>query len=123
MRRVVVTGMGLLTSLGNNLDSSWDNLINFKSGIKKIDHFDVSNLPSKIAGFINNDPNDEDYVWPPSSGWSDVVTPKKESLELVLDKEPETPKEKPSFWEGDDPRDESPGNQSPVYERNSWEDD
>ena len=61
MRRVVVTGMGLLTSLGNNLDSSWDNLINTRSGIKKIDHFDVSNLPSKIAGFINNNPNDEDY--------------------------------------------------------------
>ena len=61
MRRVVVTGMGLLTSLGNNLDSSWDNLINTKSGIKKIDHFDVSNLPSKIAGFINNNPNDDDY--------------------------------------------------------------
>ena len=61
MRRVVVTGMGLLTSLGNNLDSSWDKSINTKSGIKKIDHFDVSNLPSKIAGFINNNPNDDDY--------------------------------------------------------------
>ncbi len=61
MRRVVVTGMGLLTSLGNNIDTSWDNLINKKSGIKKIDHFDVSNLPAKIAGYINNNSDDKDY--------------------------------------------------------------
>ena len=61
MRRVVVTGMGLLTTLGNNLDISWDNLINCKSGIKQIIHFDVSNLPSKIAGYINNNPEDENY--------------------------------------------------------------
>ncbi len=61
MRRVVVTGMGLLTSLGNNKDISWSNLIEKKSGIKKINHFDVSNFPSKIAGFLNNDPDDELY--------------------------------------------------------------
>ena len=36
MRRVVVTGMGLLTTLGNNKEKSWNNLINLKSGIKKI---------------------------------------------------------------------------------------
>ena len=61
MRRVVVTGMGLLTTLGNNLDTSWDNLINCKSGIKQISHFDVSDLPSKIAGYIINNPEDENY--------------------------------------------------------------
>jgi len=61
MRRVVVTGMGLLTSLGNNKDTSWKNLIDTKSGIKKINHFDVSNLPAKIAGYISNDPENEDY--------------------------------------------------------------
>ncbi len=61
MRRVVVTGIGLLTSLGNNVDSTWNNLINTKSGIKKINHFDVSNLPAKIAGYISNDPQDENY--------------------------------------------------------------
>ncbi len=61
MRRVVVTGLGLLTSIGNNKDTSWDNLINCKSGIKKINHFDVSNLPSKIAGYISNDPDDKYY--------------------------------------------------------------
>ncbi len=61
MRRVVVTGMGLLSSIGNNKDITWENLINAKSGIKKINHFDVSNLPAKIAGFINNDPEKENY--------------------------------------------------------------
>ncbi len=61
MRRVVVTGMGLLTSLGNNKDTSWVNLINTKSGIKRINQFDVSNLPSKIAAYICNDPEDEHY--------------------------------------------------------------
>ena len=59
MRRVVVTGMGLLTSLGNNKETSWNNLINAKSGIKKIDHFDVDDLPAKIAGYINNNPEDQ----------------------------------------------------------------
>ena len=61
MRRVVVTGMGLLTSLGNNKETSWENLINCKSGIKKINQFDVSDLPAKIAGYINNDPDKENY--------------------------------------------------------------
>ncbi len=61
MRRVVVTGMGLLTSLGNDVKSSWSNLINSKSGIKKINQFDVSDLPAKIAGYINNNPDDKDY--------------------------------------------------------------
>ena len=61
MRRVVVTGMGLLSSIGNNLETSWKNLINSKSGIKQINHFDVSDLPAKIAGYISNNPDDDNY--------------------------------------------------------------
>ena len=61
MRRVVVTGMGLLTSIGNDKDTSWNNLIDKKSGIKNINHFDVSNLPAKIAGYINNNNEEEHY--------------------------------------------------------------
>ena len=61
MRRVVVTGMGLLTSIGNNKEVSWNNLINKNSGIKKINHFDVSNLPAKIAGYINNNSEENHY--------------------------------------------------------------
>ena len=61
MRRVVITGMGLLTSIGNDKITSWDNLLRCKSGIKKIDQFDVSELPSKIAGYINNNPEKDNY--------------------------------------------------------------
>ncbi len=61
MRRVVITGLGLLTSIGNDYENSWNNLINGKSGIKKINQFDVSDLQSKIAGYIKNDPSDDDY--------------------------------------------------------------
>ena len=61
MRRVVVTGMGLLTTLGNDKETSWNNLINSKSGIRKIEHFDVSSLPAKIAGFITNNIEDDYY--------------------------------------------------------------
>ena len=61
MRKVAVTGMGLLTSLGSDKETSWSNLIDKKSGIKKISHFDVSSLPSKIAGYISHDHEDEHY--------------------------------------------------------------
>ena len=39
MKRVVVTGIGLITSIGNNKEQTWKNLIECKSGIKKINHF------------------------------------------------------------------------------------
>ena len=52
MRRVVVTGLGLVTPLGCGVDVSWKNILDTKSGIKAIDTFDVSDLPSKIAGFV-----------------------------------------------------------------------
>ena len=59
MRRVVVTGMGLTTPLGNGVDINWKRLTSGVVGINKIDNFDVSDLPCKIAGqvpSINNDP-------------------------------------------------------------------
>ncbi len=61
MRRVVVTGLGLLTTLGNDYKNSWNNLISGSSGIKKITQFDVSDLPCKIAGYISNNTDDENY--------------------------------------------------------------
>ena len=48
MRRVVVTGLGLLTSIGNNVGDSWNNLISCKSGIKKIKNFDVVPHPDQL---------------------------------------------------------------------------
>ena len=61
MKRVVVTGIGLLTSLGINPEIIWSNLLNRKSGIKKIKNFDVSDLPCKIAGYISHDQEDENF--------------------------------------------------------------
>src|SRR3954469_9497832 len=52
MRRVVVTGMGLVTPLGLGLDHVWNRLIEGESGIGAIQSFDVSDLPSRIAGQV-----------------------------------------------------------------------
>ena len=41
-RRVVVTGMGMLTPMGNDVQSSWQQLLSGQSGISLIDHFDMS---------------------------------------------------------------------------------
>ncbi len=52
MRRVVVTGLGMVSPLGMGVDHNWKSIIAGKSGIKKIEHFDVSDITSKIAGVI-----------------------------------------------------------------------
>ena len=61
MNRVVVTGLGLLTSIGSNYKNTWNNLLSGKSGIKKINQFDIDDLPCKIAGYLNNDTNDPSF--------------------------------------------------------------
>jgi len=52
MRRVVITGLGLVTPLGVGVRTNWERLINGESGITAIESFDVSDLPSKIAGQV-----------------------------------------------------------------------
>jgi 3-oxoacyl-[acyl-carrier-protein] synthase II len=52
MRRVVITGIGLVTPLGDGAKSSWDGILASKSGIKAIEHFETSDLAAKIAGVI-----------------------------------------------------------------------
>ncbi|PCI62662.1 MAG: beta-ketoacyl-[acyl-carrier-protein] synthase II [Gammaproteobacteria bacterium] len=54
MRRVVVTGLGMLSPLGNNPETTWQNLLLGKSGITPIEHFDVSTFPTQFAGTIKN---------------------------------------------------------------------
>lgn len=53
-RRVVVTGLGALTPLGNSVAESWDGAITGKSGIGPITKFDCSNYKTRIAGEIKN---------------------------------------------------------------------
>jgi 3-oxoacyl-[acyl-carrier-protein] synthase II len=52
MRRVVVTGIGLVTPLGIGAEFVWKRLIDARSGIRAIQSFDVSDLPAKIAGQV-----------------------------------------------------------------------
>ena len=52
MRRVVVTGLGLVTPLGSGVEASWSRLLEGRSGIRHIDRFDVSDLPCRIAGMV-----------------------------------------------------------------------
>tara|TARA_Y100000590_G_scaffold114498_1_gene130478 strand:- start:17606 stop:18847 length:1242 start_codon:yes stop_codon:yes gene_type:complete len=54
MRRVVVTGMGMITALGCGIDKNWQKLISSTSGISKIDSFETEDLPSKVGGVIKN---------------------------------------------------------------------
>lgn len=53
-RRVVITGMGVITSLGKDLDTFWTSLMEGKSGISAVESFDVSEYPTKIAGSIKD---------------------------------------------------------------------
>ena len=51
-RRVVVTGLGIVSPLGNDLATSWDGIVNGRSGIGPITHFDVSAFPTRIGGEV-----------------------------------------------------------------------
>ena len=53
-REVVVTGIGMISPVGNTINDSWDNLINGNSGIDIIQSFDPSDLETKIAGEIKD---------------------------------------------------------------------
>ena len=50
MKRVVITGMGIVSPVGTGVEYAWKNIVNGVSGIRKIDTFDVSDLSSQIAG-------------------------------------------------------------------------
>lgn len=50
MKRVVITGMGIVSPVGTGVEYAWKNILNGKSGVRKIDIFDASDLASQIAG-------------------------------------------------------------------------
>lgn len=53
-RRVVVTGMGMLSPVGNTVESSWKALLAGQSGIVNIDHFDATNFSTRFAGLVKD---------------------------------------------------------------------
>jgi 3-oxoacyl-[acyl-carrier-protein] synthase II len=60
-RRVVVTGIGLVSALGNTAEETWNGLIAGRSGIANITHFDVSGYPVRFAGEVK-DFNPEKFI-------------------------------------------------------------
>ena len=53
-RRVVITGLGIVSPVGNTIESAWDNLVNGRSGIGPITRFDASEFNSQIAGEVKD---------------------------------------------------------------------
>lgn len=53
-RRVVITGMGMVTPVGNDVQSTWENILKGKSGIASLDQFDVSPYTTRFGGSIKD---------------------------------------------------------------------
>lgn len=51
-RRVVITGLGIISPVGNTIPEAWDNIVNGRSGISEITRFDASAFPVRIAGEV-----------------------------------------------------------------------
>ena len=60
-RRVVVTGLGIVSPVGSNIITAWDNILTGKSGIKTIEHFDASEFATQFGGAVS-DFNLDDYL-------------------------------------------------------------
>lgn len=60
-KRVVITGMGAITPIGNNVKDMFESIINSKCGIDKITHFDTTNFKVKLAAEVKNY-NPEEYL-------------------------------------------------------------
>ena len=70
MRRVVITGMGMISPIGNSVNENWDSIKQGKCGIDFIKSFDTSNLKVKLAGEVKN-LNFDDYFDPKDARRSD----------------------------------------------------
>jgi 3-oxoacyl-[acyl-carrier-protein] synthase II len=62
-RRVVITGLGIVSPVGNSVEESWQNILAGKSGIGRVSRFDASSFPSQVAGEVRNF-NVGDYLSP-----------------------------------------------------------
>jgi len=60
MRRVVITGLGIVCPVGTGVEFTWDNILKGKSGIKQVTEFDTSDIVSKIAGIVKRGTEDGD---------------------------------------------------------------
>ncbi len=63
-RRVVVTGLGIVSPVGSSVDLAWANVLAGRSGIRTITSYDVSTFPTKFAGLVSDDFKAEDWMGP-----------------------------------------------------------
>ena len=70
LRRVVVTGLGLVTPIGTGVELTWKRLLEGTSGVSPIEKFDVSDLPAKIAAQVDRGDGEGEF------NFDDWVTPK-----------------------------------------------
>lgn len=63
-RRVVITGLGMVSPVGLDVKSSWENILAGKSGVKRISHFDVTDFASQIGGSISEDFDSSSLIKP-----------------------------------------------------------
>ena len=61
MRRVVITGLGAITPIGNDINSLWESVKTGKCGIDKITHYDITDKKISLAGEVK-DFNPEDFI-------------------------------------------------------------
>lgn len=71
LRRVVVTGLGMLSPLGTDVKSSWEGIVAGRSGIRSIEHFDTEKFSTKIAGIVPAFDMDE-YLQPKEARKMDI---------------------------------------------------
>ena len=71
LRRVVVTGMGMLSPLGADVESTWAGIKAGNSGIRMIEHFDTEKFPTKFAGLVPDFDMDQ-YLQPKEARKMDV---------------------------------------------------
>lgn len=79
MRRVVVTGMGMVSPLGTGVAHNWKRLTAGESGLRKIDEFEASDIASQVAGIV---PKSTDPAPPPGVLNIDLFVPPKEQRRM-----------------------------------------
>ena len=73
-RRVVVTGLGIVSPVGSSVDLAWSNILAGRSGIVPITQYDVSTYPTKFAGLVSADFKPEDAMGPKELRKTDPVS-------------------------------------------------
>ena len=99
MRRVVITGIGIVSPLANSAEATWQKLIAGESGIRRIEAFDVSDLPVKIGGTIVEGDGEDDFH---PQDWMSIRDLRRADDFIVFGVAAATMAVKDSGWEPED---------------------